>query len=389
MRGKKILNFSIIAISFTVLMLAFVAVAPPVFADDCTTTVTAPDSIQTAVDAASSGDVVCLDDSGGAFAQQVVFDSSDSGITLTAADDSSPVLDGSTLTGSTTISAIELLSGVTDVTIRGLEIKNYVGDSSGSDRSSGIVAASGTTSDIKIEKNNIHDNFWNGILVFSAGDFEHDNWEVEKNDVTDNGFVGIELTNTGESSVSKNDVKDNDIGIVIQARNTIAGSGLFTHPGDVSVIKNTVSGSFRNIYILSLASGPLDPFPPIVGAQTSLSGVVVEKNEISDCQECIWLLGFGGGTLSETEVVKNTIVTNSDAAAIGIRAPSFGSGLTEKSNIEKNDITAAGNWAIILAGADDNEVLKNTLLATNPAPDRTGDDAVLDNGVNNQLIKND
>ncbi len=91
MRGKKILNFSIIPISFTVLMLAFVAVTPSVFAAHCTTTITAASSIQTAVDG-DPGGVVCLDDSG-VYAQQVVFDAADSGTTLTAVHGDSPILD--------------------------------------------------------------------------------------------------------------------------------------------------------------------------------------------------------------------------------------------------------------------------------------------------------
>ena len=109
-------------------MLAFVAVTPSVFAAHCFITITAATSIQATVDA-NPGKVICLDDSGGAFMQQVVFASTDSGITLTAEHGDSPVLDGTSLqgTGPTTISAIELLSGVSGVTIEGLEIKNYEG----------------------------------------------------------------------------------------------------------------------------------------------------------------------------------------------------------------------------------------------------------------------
>ena len=394
MRGKKILNFSIIAFSFTVLMLAFVAVVPPVFADHCTTTVTAPSSIQTAVDA-NPGGVICLDDSGGDFKQTVVFDVADSGTTLTADHGDSPVLNGATLagTGPATISAIELLSGVSGVTIEGLEIKNYEGVGGSVppslDRSSGIVAASGTTSGISIRNNNIHDNFWNGVLVFSAGNFVHNDWKVKNNLVTDNGFIGIELTNTGDSLVTNNVVDDNVFaGILVQARNTIPNSGLFTHPGAVQVMRNTVSDSDRCIYILSLASGPLTPFPPIAGAQSSLSGVQVKNNKISDCREGIRLLGFSGGTLSNTKVHTNTIATNTDTTAIGIRVTTLGAGgLTEKSDIHHNGVTSAGNFAVTLeVGTDQNKVRQNTLLATNSA--FTGNTAVDDLGTNNQIFKN-
>ena len=202
MRGKKILNFSIIAISFTVLMLAFVAVTPSVFAAPCFITITAPTSIQATVDA-NPGKVICLDDSGGDFSQQVVFDAADSGITLTALHGTSPVLDGTGVGASTTNSAITLLGGVTGVTIQGLEIRDYLGDGGGSDRSSGIVAAFGTTDNIIVKQNYIHDNFWNGILVFSEGDFVHDSWVVQKNTVKANGFVNIELTNCNSCTIMK------------------------------------------------------------------------------------------------------------------------------------------------------------------------------------------
>ena len=388
MRGKKILNFSIIAISFTVLMLAFVAVTPSVFAAPCFITITAPTSIQATVDA-NPGKVICLDDSGGVFSQQVVFDAADSGTTLTADDGDSPVLDGTGVGAGTTVSAITILGGVSGVIIEGLEIRNYDGDLGVNDRSSGIVAAFGTTSDITIRNNDIHSNFWNGILVFSEGDFVHNKWKVNNNEVDDNGFVGIELTNTGGSFVTNNLVDDNVFaGIVIQARNGIASSGLFTHPGAVHVVGNTVSDSDRCIYILSLASGPLDPFDPIVGAQSSLSGVQVKNNDISDCREGIRLLGFSGGTLSNTKIHSNTIVTNTDTSAIGIRVTTLGAGgLTEKSDIHHNDVTSAGDFAVTLeAGTDQNKVRQNTLLATNSGD--TGNDAVDDSGTNNQIFKN-
>jgi len=287
MRSKKILNFSIIAISFTVLTLALFTFTIPVQADeeeeeDCTSTVTAPASIQSAVDAASEGDVVCLDDSGGDFVQQVVFDSTDSGITLTAADGSSPVLDGATLAGSgpTTISAIELLSGVSDVTIRGLEIKNFEGDGGGNDRSSGIVAASGTTSDITIKNNVLDDNKWNGVLVFSEGDFVHDDWEVKDNTVENNGFVGIELTNCNKCEITDNDVHGHGFAdIIVQIRNTIPASGLLTIK-DVEVKGNTVGDSGRGIEILSF-TGDLS-FNPISGASTLGEEISIKDNTVTD-----------------------------------------------------------------------------------------------------------
>jgi len=343
MRGKKILNFSTIAISFTVLMLVFVAVTPSVFAVHCTTTVTATSSIQTAVDAASSGDVVCLDDSSGAFAQQVVFDSTDSGITLTAAHGSSPVLDGTSLSGSTTISAIELLGGVSGVTIEGLEIKNYEGDSSGNDRSSGIIAASGTTSNILIKNNHIHDNFWNGVLVFSAGDFVHDSWVVQKNTVNANEFVNIELTNCNSCTIMKNDIDGSSslFGVVVQNRNTIPSSGLTAMDG-VHVMHNTIDGTtLYGIYVLSF-TGNSGTFAPITGASTLLTSVNVQHNQITDSGSSAAIRYFAFNSESTAEnarISHNTIdCLSGDPGIRSTQSGGDGGGTVKNVKVIRNSI---------------------------------------------------
>ena len=92
-------------------------------AEDCDSTVTAPDSIQDAIDAAGVNGVVCLDDSGGAFAQIVVFSGeADSFKTLTSAHGATPVLDGSSLGKKT---AITINAGVHNVTISNLQVLNF------------------------------------------------------------------------------------------------------------------------------------------------------------------------------------------------------------------------------------------------------------------------
>jgi len=367
MRGKKILNFSIIAISFTVLMLAFVAVAPPVFAAHCTV-VTAPASIQAAVDA-NPGGVICLDDSGGDFVQTVVFDAADSGTTLTADHGDSPVLNGATLagTGPTTISAIELLGGVTGVTIEKLEIKNYKGDSSGNDRSSGIVAAAGTTSGITITKNNIHDNFWNGILVFSAGDFMHDNWKVEKNHVADNGFVGIELTNTTESRIVRNNVVDNSLhGILVQARNTI-GSGVTPIVFDIVVKGNNVSGTVLSDGIRFLAfQGDSSTFLGLAGATAEITeDCKVIKNNVHENASGIRLQSFNVGATVELCVVQNNNVQNNTGSGIRLLASGFtGVGTTDSNDVLRNTASDNGGDGIAVAGTgneiNNNKAMENT-----------------------------
>lgn len=318
---------TILMTSIAVLMLAFVAVTPSVYAAHCTTTITSASSIQTTLDAASFGDIICLDDSAGVFSQQVIFDAADSGITLTALHDTSPVLDGTGVGASGTNSAITLLGGVTDVTIQGLEIRDYLGDSTGSDRSSGIVAAFGTTSDITIKQNHIHDNFWNGILVFSEGDFMHDNWTVEKNTATDNGFIGIELTNTVESAIVRNNAHDNGShGILVQARNGL-NSGETPSVFDIAVVGNNVSGSSSDgIRLLAFQFGD--------NTAEITDDCEVTKNNVHENGSGIRLGSFGDGALIEECVVENNNVQNNTGD--GIRILTRSSGLVEDNTIIRN-----------------------------------------------------
>jgi len=276
MISKKILTITTIAVLVTFLML----VAIPVQANGCDDTVTAPASIQSAVDAASSGDVVCLDDSGGDFVdREVVFGPEDSGITLRNEPGDTPVLIDATLnTGS--VFAITLLDGVTDVTIEGLTIKDYEGSGTGSDRSSAIVAADGSTSKITVANNVLDDNLWNGVLVFSEGNFIHSKWNVYHNDVSGNGFVGIELTNCNKCEITDNDVHGHGFAdIIVQIRNTIEDSGLLTIK-DVEVEGNTVGDSGRGIEILSF-TGDLS-FDPIDGASTLGEEITIKDNTVTD-----------------------------------------------------------------------------------------------------------
>ncbi len=273
-------------------------------AGDCTVTVTAPASIQAAVDAAGFGDVVCLS---GTFNQSVVFGPEDSGITLTAAPGAAPVLDG---TGLAAVEAIRLLDGVSDVTIEGLEIQNYTSDTC-CGQGNAIQAWGVNTSNIVVRRNNMHDNNYSAILVGSEGAQMHTGWAVHGNIATNNatGFFSaqIELTNCSGCSIHRNNVTGGIIGILVQGRNTIPDSGLVETQG-VSV-KNNVVDSDIGVYILGLASGPLDPFPPIVGAQADLLDVTLVGNQITSGAS--WVYGYLGGQIINPALVRNDFNCNS------------------------------------------------------------------------------
>ncbi len=345
---KRFATRSLVVLALLTLVVGIAGLSPaPAEATDCTVTVTAPDSIQAAVDAAASGDVVCLS---GTFSQSVVFGPEDSGITLSAADGASPVLDGTGPAdfGTTLlVDAIVLLDGVTGVTIEGLEIRNYSPSASPCcGQGNAIQAWDVDTSNITVRKNNMHDNSWNAVLVGSEGGYAHTGWAVHHNTATNNGFAQIELTNASSSSVHNNTATSGNtagsIGILVQGRNTVASSGLVVAQG-VSVKNNTVSATktvdfgdgpvdYRiGVYVLALASGPVSPFPGITGAEAELRDVSVGSNQITAGRRGVAVRGFtgspytGAGRAINTALVRNDITctddTDSDDVGILVLGP--------------------------------------------------------------------
>lgn len=290
-------------------------------AGHCTTTVTAPASIQTAIDSAGSGDVVCLDDSG-VFSQTVVFGPEDSGITLSAADGDTPVMDG----GSAALDAIRLLDGVSGVTIERLTIQNY-GAAAFTQPGNAIQAWDVSTSNITVRNNVLDDFSWNAVLVGSEGGFVHDSWMVKNNVVRGAEFVGIELTNCNGCTIMKNDIDPTFLGIVVQARNSVAGSGSVAIDG-VNVSQNTVDGvGGVGIYVLSF-TGDSTAFTPITGASTLLTSVSIKNNTVTDSgSAAIRCWAFNDAATAENcRITKNTI--NCLSSTPGIQVLERGSGQT-------------------------------------------------------------
>ena len=116
-------NFSMLAVLVLIIAAVMSLGVGEARAEHCESTVTAPDSIQDAIDAAGVDGVVCLDDSGGAFSQSVVFSGeADSFMTLTSAHGATPVLAG---TGLGKVTGIEIDAGAHNVTISGLEVVDF------------------------------------------------------------------------------------------------------------------------------------------------------------------------------------------------------------------------------------------------------------------------
>lgn len=277
-----------------------------VSADGCTVTLSSGANIQTAVDDAGEGDVICLD---GTFHQSVSIGPEDTPITLSG---SSGVLDGSgsadTGTFLTPNWAILLQDGVSNVIIENLEIRNYAGLGGGG-QGNAIQAWDVSTSDIIVRNNYMHGNQWNGVLVGSEGGNGkiHSNWMVRNNNVQDNDFVGIELTNCNSCTIMKNDVGGSFLGIVVQARNTIAGTDQVAING-VNVLHNTVDSSLIGIYVLSFTGITGPPFSPIASASTLLTSVNISHNTLDNTFSQIRFWAFNDAATAENgRIIKNVL----------------------------------------------------------------------------------
>jgi parallel beta-helix repeat protein len=294
----------------------------------CTVTVLDTDpqgSIQSAVDGADPGDVICLS---GTFSNEPTVTIGTSGITLTSA--SAAELHGGDGP------AFRLADGLSDVTIEGLDIGNRIGF-----RGGGIETWARSTSNITIRNNYLHDNTYSGVLVGSEGGFIHTNWMVKGNTVNDHGGMGIELTNCAGCTILNNNVTGAGFaGIVVQARNTVAGSGEVAIDG-VHVLHNTINApvGYASIYVLSITGHPTF-FTPIDGASTVLSSVTLQKNTVTVAGWGILFWAYNNAaTARNGRIMKNVVNCTPSGPGIGVLQSGVDPGTVENVKVVNNSFT--------------------------------------------------
>lgn len=181
-----------------------------------------------------------------------------------------PVIDG----GSTPGSAFFLANGVSHVTIKGFEMRNYTSNDNGV--GNGISAWVGSTSDITVQDNYFHHLGWNGILVGNDYDSnpakwgDHTNWLIKANVVDHVDYIGFELTNTSSSSIEGNVIHLNNptIGAIFSsARRNESGLTIKNN-----TIDGTPSANYPVVYIYA------DDFET---PNVKLDGVLIQGNTIS------------------------------------------------------------------------------------------------------------
>jgi parallel beta-helix repeat protein len=110
-----------------------------------------------------------------------------------------PIIDGGSAPGN----GFKIANGVTNVTIKGFEIRNFTSNATGI--GNGISAWVASTSNINIEDNFFHSLGWNGVMVGNDGAIgSHSNWLIKNNILETFYAYGFELTNTSNSSIENN-----------------------------------------------------------------------------------------------------------------------------------------------------------------------------------------
>ncbi|MHB8778062.1 MAG: right-handed parallel beta-helix repeat-containing protein [Anaerolineales bacterium] len=263
-------------------------------------------SIQDSVDAASSGDTVNV--MPGTYAGNITINKSvtltgDPGDANAGPGSYAPVIDG----GSTVGSAFFIANGVSDVTIQGFEMSNFI-NGTGNGEGNGISAWEASTSNITIQDNYFHNLGWNAVLVGNDGALgDHTGWTTANNVLEDYDFYGFELTNASNSSIENNIIHaSNSVSsILVVARRDESGITIKNNQIDGSI----ASGSDGRAAIYVLAWDQELPSP-------NLDALLIEGNDISTTGDRPHIRIYdAGGTVTGVQVYDNSLSTLTNQTA--------------------------------------------------------------------------
>jgi len=223
-----------------------------------------------------------------------------------------PVIDGGSAYGD----AFLIANGVSHVTIKGFEIRNFA-TSGFNGVGNAISAWVGSTSYITIQDNYFHDLGYNGVLV--GNDYnsdpskwrDHTNWLIKDNVIENFGYIGFELTNTSNSSIENNVIHLNTphIGAIFSsARRSESGLTIKNNQ-----IDGTPSTAFPVIYMYAYDCDMNDP---------NLDNVLIEGNTIATTGTPfqIYILDINTGTVTGVHVHYNSLSTLKNMASASIDA---------------------------------------------------------------------
>ena len=216
-----------------------------------------------------------------------------------------PIIDG----GGVVADAFDLANGVSNVIIRGFEIRNFAATNFTNGTGVGIQAWVPSTSNITVSDNWFHDVGY-GVMAGNDGSCAkyalgtHTNWTVCNNIIERIYSVGVELTDTSNSIIQGN--------VIHLAPNAInyGPIGIFSwahiSQSNLTVSGNTIDGTmcvFPAVYMYAWDDVALSP---------NLDNVTITNNTISATGEPyqIYIRNIGNGTVTNVHVNHNSL-TNS------------------------------------------------------------------------------
>jgi len=357
MGGKKIQNFSLIAISFTVLTLALftftisasASTTLVVDADGFATTTDCDDAvtstvyttIQSAVTAASSGDTIIVCD--GTYGK-VNIPTGKVGLTLMSA--SNPIIECGASTGGASVGN-GITIGSNGVTVQGFEIRFC---------DNGIRLTS--IADTLIRKNDIHDNKnpstgFQGVGILFSGDSDRNT--VSKNKIFDNDRQGIFLGGSCNLSAiinsEQNVIRDNKISD--NGKDLLAGDPANTRGPDASQYGIQLCEADNNVIINNKVTGHNEWSFGIGIYLFNSNNNLVAQNDLKDNRQGIVMFGEATNNVIIKNKIKDGVAPTCalptcfpdipDQPATGIRIfDTVSSGNT----IAKNDIKDNAGWGV-------------------------------------------
>ncbi len=197
----------------------------------------------------------------------------DPGDALPGPGTNAPIIDGTSLSGA----AFKIDIGVTNVTIKGFEIRNFAKTLTSAGY--GIAAFVDSTSNITVSDNYIHDIGYNGIHIgvyTNLGD--HSNWVVKNNIVEKFGNTGIKLVNNSHSII------ENNIIHVLPLLNPISAISVlaFRNESGIIIQNNQIDGAFSILAdtVAAIIIGVVDSAYVPIQSNISFDSIYLTNNSI-------------------------------------------------------------------------------------------------------------
>ncbi len=318
------------------------------------------DSIQNAIENASPGAIIEV--KAGIYNESVFINKSitlegDPGNARPGTGSDPPELDSD----GTRRNAINLVDGVSNVTITGFEIREYT--------SNGIRAPT-ATENITITDNHIHrvagGDWSTGITTRFPQNEDHQRWQITGNVIQNVSFASIHLANARHSRIEKNVISggqnlggslsnNSTIGIAIQSRSQTIDNRV----SNITVQNNTVTGTLDAAGIMVLAWNETN------STRAQVDNVSIRGNEITGIRD----EGPSYGGISIRGETQNVTITDIEVAANGINESARAVYVNDANQIEitRNYIQGSGH-GIEVQGSSDIQITSNQIVGTTSVP---------------------